>query len=173
MAIEEKNTTTDATPIKAEKKGGILGNILTSIICLIIGAGAMFGIDYARVQEALDGAFAKQLISDVTTATVADTIASEGLVSVVITDEKKAEITASAVEKNTTEDAIKKFIEDAKAAVKATKEAKSAVETAVDDAKKVVEEVKEKVEGEKAPEAAAPATDAATVEAVATDVKKD
>ena len=161
MADEKTNTTETTT-----KKGGVLCNIITSIICLLIGAGAMFGIDYARVQDAIDEGLAKQVIADVTTATVADTIANEGLVSVVITDEKKAEITAAAVEKNTTEDAIKKFIADAKAAVASAKAAAKATETAKDDAKKVVddvkavvEEVKDKVEG--ATEAAAPAADAA------------
>lgn len=171
MAIEEKNTTTDATPIKAEKKGGILGNILTSIVCLIIGAGAMFGIDYARVQDALDQAFAKQLISDVTTATVADTIANEGIVSVVITDEKKAEITDATVAKNTTDDAIAKFIADAKAAVKAAQEAAKSAPAAVEEVKEKVEEIKEKVEG--AAEAPAAAAAATVTDNAAPAVKKD
>ena len=171
MADEKK--TTETTETTTTKKGGLLGNILTSIICLLIGAGAMFGIDYTRVQDALDDALAKQVIADVTTATVADTIANEGLVSVVITDDKKAEITDATVAKNTTPDAIAKFIADAKAAVASAKEAAKAAETAKDDAKKVVEdvkevveEVKEKVEGA----VEAPATDAAaTVTANAAD----
>ena len=159
MAIEEKNTTTDATPIKAEKKG-FIGNIITSIICLLIGAGAMFGIDFARVQDALDAQLAKQLISDVTAATVADTIANEGIVSVAITDEKKAEITAAVTEKNTTDDAIAKFIADAKAAVKAAKEAAKSAPAAVEEVKEKVEEVKEKLEGAKdAATEAAPAVE--------------
>ena len=173
MADEKKTETTETA---TAKKGGILGNILTSIVCLIIGAGAMFGIDYARVQDALDQAFAKQLISDVTAATVADTIANEGIVSVVITDDKKAEITAAATEKNTTDDAIAKFITDAKAAVKAAKEAAKSAKPAVEEVKEKVEEVKEKVEG--AIEGAAPTADvAATATENAADavpaVKKD
>ena len=165
MADETKKTETTET---TTKKGGVLGNIITSIICLLIGAGAMFGIDYARVQDAIDEGLAKQVIADVTTATVADTIANEGLVSVVISDDKKAEITAAAVAKNTTDDAIAKFIADAKAAVKAAQEAAKSAPAAVEEVKEKVEEIKEKIEG------AAPAADvAAPVEAAATDVKKD
>ena len=162
---DEKKTTETVTETTTTKKGGFIGKILTGIICLLIGAGAMFGVDYVRVQDALDAQFAKQLISDVTAATVADTIANEGIVSVVITDDKKAEITAAATEKNTSDDAVAKFIADAKAAVKAAKEeakkAQTTAETIKEDVKAVVEEVKDKVEGAKAPEAAA------------TDVKKD
>lgn len=159
MADEKKTNTTETTETKAEKKGGFFGKILTSIICILIGAGAMFGVDFARVQDALDEQLAKQLISDVTAVTVADTIANEGIVSVVITDEKKAEITAAETEKNTTPDAIAKFIADAKAAVKAAKEAAKSAPAAVEEVKEKVEEVKDKVEG--------------ATETVATDVKKD
>jgi NADH dehydrogenase/NADH:ubiquinone oxidoreductase subunit G len=156
---DEKKTETTETPTA---KKGIIGSILTSIVCLIIGAGAMFGIDYARVQDALDDAYTKQLISDVTAATVAETIENEGIVSVVISDDKKAEITTAAVEKNTTDDAIAKFIADAKAAVAAAKEAAKSAKPAVEEVKEKVEEIKDKLEGAKdaATEATAPVADA-------------
>jgi hypothetical protein len=145
MADEKTNVTETTTT----KKTNICTNILTYIICAIVGAGIYFGADAVLIQKTIDEALAKQIIADVTAVTVADTIANEGLVSVVISDEKKAEITATETAKNTTDDAVKKFIEDAKAAVQKTKEAVKATEALNKDIKdaveKVVDEVKDKV----------------------------
>lgn len=168
MADEKKTTETVTETPKAKK--GILSNIITGIVCLVVGAGLYFGADATIIQKTIDESLAKQIIADVTAVTVADTIANEGIINIVISDEKKAEITDATVAKNTTDDAIAKFIADAKAAVKAAKEAAKSAPAAVEEIKEKVEEVKEKVEGATAPaaaEAVAPVADAAAA------VKKD
>lgn len=157
MAIEEKNTTTDATPIKAEKKGGFLGKILTSIICLLIGAGAMFGVDFARVQETLDKAQVEEYTEIVVATAVENTIADEGIVNIAITDAKKEELTKSAIEKAKAD--LPNIWAKIKGAKDACEEAADAVKTGVEDVKAVIEEAKDKVEGAKAEEAAAPAVE--------------
>ena len=144
MADEKKTETTETT---TAKKGGVLGNILTSIICLLIGAGAMFGIDTARVQEALDESLAKQIITDVTAVSVDQALADQGIASVLVSDEKKAEVKKEVIEKNLS--SWEKLVTDAKAAVKAAKEAAKSAPAAVEEVKEKVEEIKDKLEGAK------------------------
>lgn len=162
MAVEKKTTEkTETTETKTAKKGGILGNIITSIICLLIGAGAMFGVDFARVQETLDKAQVEQYTEIVVAAAVENTIADEGIVNLAITDAKKEELTKSAIEKAKAD--LPNIWAKIKGAKDAVEEAAEAVKTGAEDVKAVVEEVKEKVEGA----AEAPAAEATT------DVKKD
>lgn len=156
MAIE-KTETEAKTEVKAEKKTGICGKILTSIICLLIGAGAMFGVDFARVQETLDKAQTEKLVEIVAAETVETTIADEGIVNLAITDAKKEELTKSAIEKAKAD--LPNIWAKIKGAQTAAQEAVEAVKTGAEDVKAVVEEVKDKVEGAKAEEAAAPAVE--------------
>lgn len=154
MADEKKTETTET---KTEKKGGFFGKILTSIICLLIGAGAMFGVDFARVQETLDKAQVEEYTEIVVAAAVENTIADEGIVNLAITDAKKEELTKSAIEKAKAD--LPNIWAKIKGAKDAVEEAAEAVKTGAEDVKAVVEEVKDKVEGAKAEEAAAPAVE--------------
>lgn len=162
MADEKKTTETTETTTTTEKKTGIFGKILTSIICLLIGAGAMFGVDFARVQETLDKAQVEQYTEIVVATAVENTIADEGIVNIAITDAKKEELTKSAIEKAKAD--LPNIWAKIKGAKDACEEAADAVKTGVEDVKAVIEEVKDKVEG---------ADEAPAADAAATDVKKD
>lgn len=177
MAIEEKKnetpteTTAEKAEVKAEKKTGICGKILTSIICLLIGAGAMFGVDLARVQETLDKAQVEEYTEIVVAAAVINTIADEGIVNLAITDAKKEELIKSAIEK------AKAALPEIWTKIKGTKtvveEVKDAVETGAEDVKEVTKEAAATVEAAvKAPAAdAASATEAAEAAAPAVEQK--
>ena len=150
MADETKTTTTETT-----KKSSKLGTIITIIISIIIGAGAMFGVEKLILQETHGDMVFKNYNNIVLPAAVDDVIADEGFVSIAITDAKKAEIKDKLLAKFNADDAIATNVTAALAATKAELEAAAKAEEAKieDDLKKEVEEVKDAV---------TPAADAAT-----------
>lgn len=162
MADEKTNVTETATTETATAKKGILGTIITIIVSVLVGAGAMFGLDATVLQKTHGGIFLVKYNTEVTTSTIQDVFAEEGIFGDLLTDAKKAEITEKIVAKNTAVEAMAKFFDTACAATKAeikadVKADEAKVEEKVDEA---VKEVKDAVEG--TAEAAAPAADAVT-----------
>ena len=160
MADEKTNVTEETTTTTTAKKSK-LGTILTIIISVIVGAGAMFGLDTTVFQKTHGGIFLTKYNTEVTTSTIQDVFAEEGIFGDLLTDAKKAEITAKIVAKNTSVEAMANFFDTACAATEAEIKADVKADEAKAEAKveAVVDEIKDKVEG--ATEAAAPAADAA------------